>query len=234
LNSAITLGASYNYSVGGGLKARLLRLENTGTELSAFLDGAHGPSGSLQILRMLEAVVAAPPASVQAIVDGDLRRLATAEGSATRFGMQVLGAQALSENFSLQAGAGADYNFEETTYYDPELGEDVTLEDNALSPKLGLAFEATTEPFLPLGFMLEYSLRSNRRAVPTTGEFQNASSHLVGLGAHVIHPEFQTGVTVARFFGLDPVQRVGIAGNEFESDTPTLHYVQLELAFTWY
>ena len=166
INSVLSVGSTYAYTAGGGLQVRILRLEEPGTELSARLSGDYGPGGAVQLLRVVEAIVQDTPASVEAILDGNLRRVSIADTERANGTLQALAAQKITKQFSLQAAAGAAYNWSSVTFYDTDTGEEVTLDDGRVDPKFGLGFQASAAPWVPVGALLEYSLESGSRTLP--------------------------------------------------------------------
>jgi hypothetical protein len=234
VNSVVSVGSTYAYTAGGGLQVRLLRLEEPGTELSLRASGDYGPGGAVQLLRVLEAIVQDTPASVEAALDGNLRQVSLADTERANGTLQALAAQKISKNFSVQGALGAAYNWSSITFYDTDTGEEVTLDDGRVDPKLGLAFQASASPWIPVGAIVEYSLASEARTLPNQDVGDRHYSHILGFGLNIVHPQFQVGLTLARTFGLDPVERTGFLNRDFRSGNPSISYAELGLEFTWW
>lgn len=59
-------------------------------------------------------------------------------------------------------------------------------------------------------------------------------SHLVGVGIHNVHPNFQIGLTFARLMSLDRVARIDpLTGQTLTSERPVVHYVQFGMDVVW-
>ncbi len=233
-NSVISVGTTYSWTAGGGLQVKILRLEEPGTELSVRAAGEYGPGGTLQLLRLIEAVIQDTPSSVEAILNGDLRRVTVADTERASGSFQVLAAQTISRNFGAQAALGGAYNWNSITFYDTDTKEEATLDTGRVDPKLGFAVGANGMPWVPVGLLFEYSLESSTRSIPGEDFEDRHYSHLLALSAHLVHPHFDLGLTVARAFGLDPVQRAGYLNRDLASGDPSLSYVQMNLEFTWW
>jgi hypothetical protein len=234
INSVLSVGSTYAYTVGGGLQVRLLRLEEPGTELSVRASGDYGPGGAVQLLRVVEALVQDTPASVEAVLNGNLRRVSIADTERANGTLLAAAAQKLTKHFSLQGAAGAAYNWASVTFYDSETSEEVTVDGGRVDPRLGLGFQANAAPWVPLGALLEYSLESGSRTLPNQDVEKRHYYHVLALGVHVLHPQFQVGVTLGRTFGIDPIRRTGFVSRDFESGSPSINYGQLGLEFTWW
>jgi hypothetical protein len=233
-NSVISVGTSYSWTAGGGLQVKILRLEEPGTELSVRAAGDYGPGGTLQLLRLVEALVADAPSSVEALLDGELRRVTVADTERASGSFQLLAAQTISRNFGAQAAIGGAYNWNSITFYDTETNEETTLDTGRVDPKLGLGVGANAMPWVPVGLLLEYSLESSTRSIPGEDFEDRHYSHILALGAHLVHPQFDLGITAARAFGLDPVQRTGYLNRDMLSGDPSINYLQMNLEFTWW
>jgi hypothetical protein len=234
INSVLSVGSTYAYTAGGGLQVRILRFEDPGTELSARVSGDYGPGGAVQLLRVVEAIIQDTPASVEAALDGNLRRVSISDTERANGTLQAVAAQKISKNFSVQGAAGAAYNWSSVTFFDTDTSQEVTLDDGRVDPKLGLGFQASAAPWVPVGALLEYSLESGSRTLPDQDVDDRHFYHVLALGIHVVHPQFQVGLTLGRTFGLDPVQRTGFLNRDFKSGDPSISYGQLGLEFTWW
>jgi hypothetical protein len=234
INSVLSVGSTYAYTVGGGIQVRLLRLEDPGTELSVRASGDYGPGGAVQLLRVVEAIIQDRPASIEAVLNGNLRRVSIADTERANGTLQAVAAQKLTKNFSLQGAVGGAYNWSSVTFFDTDTGQEVTLDDGRVDPRLGLGFQASAAPWVPVGALLEYSLESGTRNLPDQDVDDRHYYHVLALGINIVHPQFQLGLTLGRTFGLDPIQRTGFLNRDFESGNPSISYGQLGLEFTWW
>lgn len=234
VRSALISGASFAYSAGAGGRVRLFRSDPSGTEISLHGEVSYGTGGLLDLLRLADAVATQPPATGESIVTGNLGRLVLTDTSQTTAAGHLLVAQRLVQNVGLQAALGARWNSVKAEFYDLAADRRISSDDSSVSPDMSVTLDADLAPHVPLGFLLEYSLRDQKQ--PIAGHDEAAwggLSHLVALGVHLINPTLQLGLTVGRVFGLDPVQRLDPRGRRLESGTPYLSYGQLFMSFTW-
>ncbi|HEY8945408.1 MAG TPA: hypothetical protein VIM73_14155 [Polyangiaceae bacterium] len=234
LRSAIVGGGSFNYRVHGGGAVRLVRSAMTGTELSLRAFGQYGPGSFFDLWRLVEGVVENDPDTAQAVVDGNLGRLTLRDTVRGEVALQLLLAHALSSTFGLQAELGAGYDWSRLTFFDLDENRDIDTHSHAFVPDLGLVFGANLGPRVPLGFLAEYSLRFGRRTLPGSEEVDEEFSQLLGLSAHLVHPQFDFGLSIARLFNSEGISRLDPEGETLTSESPAVNYLQLTLQFTWW
>lgn len=234
LRSVLVGGSNYMYRVGGGALVRLLRNGGSGSQVSIRALGTTGSGGVLDLVRLLDAVIQRDPASVDVVVGGRLRELVLNDTSANEVSLKFLAAQALNRNFGLQAAAGASYRSFSIDVFDLAAGRELTLENDTWSPEASVAFGANLDPMLPLGFLAEYSLQVGRHHLRGSEQVDERWSHLVAIGAHIVHPQFQVGLSTARAINPEPLGRIDQMGRLRTSDAPHIQYVSLGLQFTWW
>jgi hypothetical protein len=234
VRSAIAGGSSFTYDIGGGGVVRLFRNPHSGTQLALRAQGAYGPGGVLDLLQVVDAVIDLNSENVGSVVSrSDLRKLALRDTERADGSLKLLLAQAFSRTFALQAVLGASYAWSSIDFYHTDTGSKITSTSTSFDPEAGVAFGANLDPAVPLGFTAEYSARAGRRSLPGSEDAERKLSHVVALGAHIVHPHFQVGLNAARIFGVEPIERVDASGVRRSSGTPRLHSVQLSLQFTW-
>ena len=233
--SVLAAGSSFSYGGGLGGRIRIFRSSRTGTEITAYAEGSAGSGGLLDLLRLVDALADNPNPSLQQIADQNLGRLVLGDTSTKEIGGRVLAAQSLGRNFDLQASLGADYTSLNVELYNPQTNLEFDQDFTSVNPVASVAFGANIMPLVPIGFMAEYSVQSHGRALLSSSETDwTDPSHLVGVGIHTLHPNFQIGLTFARLMNLEPISRVDpLSGQTLTSDSPVVHYVQFSMDVVW-
>lgn len=233
-NSVVGMGSTFAYRVGGGIKARVLRFDDPGTEVSVLASTDHGRGGVVQLLRVVEAVLQDTPNSLESLMDGHIGRISLLHTHHSQQAILALVAQRITRQLSLQGSFGAMHHSSSIRFFDPIVERELTLDDSRVDPRVGLGLQATAAPHLPVGALVEYSLESGSGTLPSQDIDERRYYHLVALGAHVVHPKFQLGITYGRTFGFDPLERTGASTSQDESGAPVIRYFQLNLEFTWW
>ena len=119
--------------------------------------------------------------------------------------------------------------------YDARTNQEFDEDLNTLNPEATLAFGANIAQVLPIGFMLEYAVRSHGRALASSADTDWTNpSHLIGIGIHTVHPNFQVGLTFARLMNLERISRIDpLSGQTVTSERPVVHYVQFGMDVAW-
>jgi hypothetical protein len=234
VKSIFTAGSSYTYALGGGAAARLFRSVATGTQLSLRAMFTTGPLGQLDLLALSNGIIAARVPAIENLYDFNIARNALASGTGTVLRTQLLAAQTLSPNFGLQAMFGFAWNWENVSLFNQRRGEDESTSARSFEPEVGVAFDATLLPKLPLAANVEWYFQPQRRFL---GEAEGAQVtqfvHVLALGIAVEEPRFQVGLSIARLFGLDPIARTGAGNVRLESGTPWNLYGQFQMQYLW-
>ena len=230
--SIVAGGGSFTYVVGGGGQVRLLRDEDR--ELSIRAEGSYGPGGLIDVLALVDAALARGAESGDAAVERrDVRDYVLRDTKRVEGALRFLYAHTLTRNFGLQAAAGAVYSWSGLELIDSESNL-VDFHRNFVIPEADLALGANLDPWVPLGFLAEYSFSLGRHSIPGSENTDQGVSHLVALGAHIVQPRFQFGLTFARAFGLEPVERSDLLGNRRRSGKPAANSMQIGLEYTWW
>jgi hypothetical protein len=233
--SVLAVGSSFAYSVGLGGRVRLFRSSRSGTEITAYAEGSAGSGGLLDLLRLADALVDDTNRSVRELANENLGKLVLGNTSSKQVGGRVLAAQSLGKNFDLQGSLGADYTALDVQLYNAQTNSEFEQELNTVNPEASITFGANIMPFVPIGFLLEYSVQSHGRALTSTAEADwTDPAHSIGIGIHTLHPNFQIGLTVARQMNLEPVTRADpLTGQTLTSERPVVHYVQFGMDVVW-
>jgi hypothetical protein len=233
--SVLAVGSSFAYSAGLGGRIRLFRSSESGTEITAYAEGSAGSGGLLDLLRLADALVENSNRSIRDLANENLGRLVLGDTSSVQAGGRLLAAQSLGKNFDLQGSLGADYVALDVELYDPQTNREFDQDFDSVNPEASIAFGANIMPLVPIGFLLEYSVQSHGRAILSSAEEDWTSpSHLIGLGIHTVHPNFQIGLTFARLMNLEPLSRIDpLTGETLTSERPVVHYVQFGMDVVW-
>jgi hypothetical protein len=233
--SVIAAGSSFLYAAGLGGRFRLFRSNPSGTQISARVQGMAGRGGLLDLLRLADALADDPNPELQTILDRRLGELVLGDTSRQEVAGQLLAAQSLGKNFDLQGGLGVNYTRFSVELYDAQANREFERTLDSVGPVASVAFGAKLTPLLPLGFMLEYLVQSDRHVLAGAEDATWTNpSHLVGLGIHTVDPNFQVGLTFARLMNVEQVSTVDpFTGRRLTSDTPVVHYAQLGMTMSW-
>lgn len=235
VESVLVGGSSFSYTVGGGAMLRIVRVAATGTQLSVRAQGTYGPGGVLDLLRLVDAIIERDPeAASQVLEQNNLRELVLRDTERTEGALEILIAQSFTRHFGLQGVLRGAYTRSSLTFFDTTSGRDVTTDTNKFSPEAAVAFGANLDPLVPLGFLAEYSIRGGRRSLPGSEVVDTQLSHALAIGANLVHPQFQLGLTFAETLSIEPITRLDPSGVQRSSGKPTLSAGQLSLEFTWW
>jgi len=227
VDSIFTLGANYSYNVGAGATWRFLRLQATQFSLRGRV--TYNSGGSIELLRLIDEI---QEVDAVELFNQDARQVVLEDTSRRDFSAFVLTAQSLGKHFGLQAALGISRATFVIAAFDTAEGRDVEVTRSDWEPEGGLALDATLEPWVPIGFALEYSLRSRRYDDVTSSESESSIAHLIGVGIHTVHPHFQITLTSGHLIGVEPLRRT-VGGEELSSGDPTITYGQLGIRTFW-
>jgi hypothetical protein len=231
--SVVTAGSSFSY--GGGLtgRVRLLRSEASGTQISARVLGSAGKGGSIELIRLADYLLDNSGVTLDSVAQLNVGRLILGSSSRRDVSGQLLAAQTLGPHFDVQGYLGVGYSQVDFQLYNPQTNVEADRDLTTVDPEAGIALGANLTP-VPIGFLLEYVVSSRRRALAGSedGEWSDFS-HLIGLGVHSVHPNFQVGLTVARQMATERVSRIASQGQSLTSGRPSVHYAVLEFEVAW-
>jgi len=232
--SVLAVGSDFSYAGGLGGRIRVFRSSRTGSEITAYLEGSAGRGGLLDLLRLADALADDPNPTIQAIANENLGKLVLGTTTRTQVAGRVLFAQSLGKNFDFQAGLGASYSKLSVELYNAQTNLEFDRDFDSVDPEASVAVGANIAQVLPIGFLLEYTARSHRTVLASSEEDDWSPSHLIGVGIHTLHPNFQVGLTLARLMNLDRIIRTDPqTGQRLTSDRPVVHYVQFGMDVVW-
>jgi hypothetical protein len=232
--SVLAVGSDFSYAGGLGGRIRLFRSSRTGSELTAYAEGSAGRGGLLELLRLADAQADDPNPTVQSLANENLGKLVLGTTTRKQVTGRLLFAQSLGKNFDLQAGLGASYSNLSVELYNAQTNLEFERDFDSVDPEASVAIGANIAQVLPIGFLLEYTARSHRTVLASNEEDDWTPSHLIGLGVHTVHPNFQVGLTFARVMNLDRIIRTDPqTGQTLTSERPVVHYVQFGMDVVW-
>jgi hypothetical protein len=232
--SVVLSGTTYNYSFGGGLAARLLRSEETGTQLSVRAQVTTGPLGQLDLLAFANDVIESDIMRLADIFSAGVLKSSLASGTETVFRAHAVAAQALGRYFGVQASFGLTGYWDSVTVHDSGEDNDKTTKVDSFKPSGGISIDAVLLPHVGLGFNLEYAAEAHRREFnDSEGALPTQLVHTLAAGIHLVDARFQAGITIGTTLGLDPIERTSLLGKGLTSGTPTTAYGQLALQYLW-
>jgi hypothetical protein len=203
--SVAAFGGAYDYGVGAGLGARVVRFDRTHTQLAAHL-AASASAGKLLALPDLAGVTTA--------VAGSL----------------ALG-QAVSPAFGVQLSLGLAYAF---TTASPADTPDITLTSSVTTPTIGFAASWDFAPGRsPISGLAEYvlALPSNH---DLTGARTARANHTIAFGAfYAARKDLQLGLVGSAQLALDPMLGQDAGGALAPSDRPTAVGAQFVFRYLW-
>ncbi|MBJ6760127.1 hypothetical protein JGU66_05090 [Myxococcaceae bacterium JPH2] len=233
--SLLASGASFELLGELGVVGRVLRVEETGTQLS--VRGHFGLSNErgIQMLPLVDAIVNSPQPTVGSVVDGNLSQLLLLPKTEKTAGGGFFVAQALGTWFSLQASASAEYAWQKRKPFDVSLGVRSDQVTHAVRVDLALAAAVDFQPVVhvPVGLMGEYALRTgSQQELVRKDRTLGLSTMALGL-YYTGRPSLQVGLGAVATLSAEPLQGLGAEGRDQESDKPTLTYAQLILRYIW-
>jgi hypothetical protein len=231
--SLVAQGASLDVSGQAGLVGRLLRSEDSGTQLSLRALYGYDKGKQLNLLNFVRSITQNPVLTVEDVINGGTAQYLldpTSEKTAT--GGLFL-AQALGANFGLQASATAEYAWQKREPYSAAAGARVEQKTHAVRVDVGASLTADLRPGLgiPIAVMGEYNFRTGRQTnVGLPDRTLKASS--VALGVYYSgRQHLQFGLGAATTLKAEPRRGLGEQGQALESGEPTLSYGQLILRY---
>ncbi|MBU8899333.1 hypothetical protein DRW03_10245 [Corallococcus sp. H22C18031201] len=233
--SLVASGASFELLGELGVVGRVLRIEDTGTQLS--VRGHFGLSNQrgIQVLPLVNAIVNSPQPTVDSVGEGRLGQLVLLPRTEKTAGGGFFVAQALGTWLSLQASASAEYAWQKRKPFDVSLGTRTEQATHAVRVDLALAAAVDFQPVVhvPVGLMGEYALRTGtQQEVFRKNRTLGLSTLALGL-YYTGRPSLQVGLGAVATLSAEPLQGLGPEGRDQESGKPTLTYAQLILRYIW-
>jgi hypothetical protein len=226
--SLVYIGTSYGYGGGLGATIRLIRLDESGFEVSLRVLGTytHGQTASLRSL----FTSATSAIALQTLVTTDLRDLALVPLHGFTYGGALAVAKTLSPMFGLQVTGGIGGSSITLRPFDSAARAHVDQVTNGFNFRAGVAFDADFEPMhVPIAALVEYLMSREATASDLIGATSLDVLHTVGLGVFYSgRPNLQAGGLVAWQLGVEPIGTpVGTSGR------PDSKIAQLILRYVW-
>ena len=225
--SLATQGALYAYGVAATAGFRILRIEESGTQLTARVEmfGVQG-GGQLAIGPFIQAVRTNGVRSVPELI-GNFGNLLTVPVSWWGFAGSINLAQAFGDTFSLQASFRLDVKRFSQSPFVPGQGR-IDISSTGVLPQVGVAF-GVNPPAFPVSFLAEYRAAAQDDDDPTS-----LPHHLIALGIYYsARKDLQLGPVLAGEFGLPPVQGIDANGARVGSETGTAWSGQGMMQYFW-
>jgi hypothetical protein len=233
--SLLQRGAAFTKSADAGLAFRLLRKEDSGSQLTARVFGGVSSGRDVTVLPLLLSAVNQPGATLGQILEGNATDFLIVPTESRSFGLGLHFAQVFSRAFSLQASVAARRTTLTESPFDVVLGANVEEDLRTFRLNTGLAltydFQAHGVPVALLG---EYLFALGNRSGGSGGLSDDIQSSTVALGVYYsARPNLQLGATVVRLLNAEPL--LGTTPEELpaESEKPSLSYAQLILRYVW-
>jgi hypothetical protein len=227
-------GAAFDTSGDAGLNLRLLRNENSGTQLSVrgFVGASKGRN--LTLLPLLQSAVNAPGLTLQELLAGNLSELLLVDTKEQSFGAGIYLAQVFTPAFSLQLSSTARRTTRTESPFDAVLGSEVDedLRTFALDTAAALTYDFAPHG-VPVALLGEYRFRLGHRSGAALLS-EDIRSSTVALGVYYSgRPNLQVGASAVRLFNGEPLQGSTAEDVPAESEDSRLSYAQLILRYVW-
>ena len=228
-------GAVFETSADFGLAFRLMRLEQSGTQLTLRTFGGVATGRAVTVLPLLQSVRNQPGATLGAILEDDLADFLLVPTEETTFGAGLFLAQAFSRAFGLQFSATARRVSRTESPLDETLLDrvDNDLRTFRLQNALALTYDFAAHG-APVGLMGEYLFVLGHRSGTRNTLTEDIHSSTLGLGVYYTgRPNLQLGLTGVWQIDGEPLQGSTADGAEAESENPEFKYTQLILRYVW-
>lgn len=182
--SAIVFGGQFSFSGEGGVVVRLVRVESTGTQVSARLFGGGGTGLNLDTDNLLTAVLGQTGQTLNTILKGGIGNLILTPTGSYTFGGSVHGAQALGRYVGLQLAVEGRNTWQTVSPYVVSMNanQDETTSTTAVSTSAGVDVDGSPAG-VPLGAMVEYKGEFDA-ASPPSGASTTAFVNTIAVGLY--------------------------------------------------
>jgi hypothetical protein len=222
-----TQGVIYAYGVAANGTFRILRIEESGTQLSARAElfGIQG-GARLSLGPFIQAVRSNPLLSTPDAIR-NFGNLLTTPTSWWGFAGSVDLAQTFNETFSLQAEFRLDVKRFTQSPFVPGTGR-VDIHSTGVLPQVGVAF-GVNPPEFPVAFLAEY-----RAAAQDSDDPTSLAHHLLAVGIYYSgRADLQVGPVFFGEFGLPPVNGIDANGDLTPSQRGVAFSGQLMMQYFW-
>ncbi|MGA9523042.1 MAG: hypothetical protein WBV82_16355 [Myxococcaceae bacterium] len=213
---------------------RVWRNAERGTQVSVHLTGALANVRRLSLLQLLDRLAQVPVATVESLLDGNLRSLLLVPGTERALGGSINAAQALGPLFGLQGGLSASHTWRTDKPFDPVVNARVERSLDSLRFDGDLAFSANFMHWgVPVGVLLEYQTAWQELSGSGVTE-QGGWEQSAAVGLHYTgRRNLELGVIASRLFYGRRLTGTNAIGAPAESDPQTGNGLQLNLRYIW-
>ncbi len=231
---AIT-GGQYFAQGTGGFTLNVLRMESTGTLLSVLGNLGGGGGKLFNIVPLLDNLSAAPRATAEDVLGGNLRELLMTPTHSFIWNAAIAAAQAISPLFSAQLSLGLSGEAKHFEPFDSASGTRGFFTLRTLTPRLGIALAGDASPYqIPVALMLEYQISWFNVTNSSTDTTVSHIEHI--LAADLFYSgrsDLQVGVAGFLHLGTDPVAGRTSDGTPADSSRPTIWGLEGVVRYFW-
>ncbi len=233
-DSLLVDGASFDFVMSGGGVLRLLKEDETGTQLALRARVGNSQGREIPIQPFVQALLNTPAAQLIDILGGRLGSLIFVPTRETTFNGGLYLAQAIVPMLSLQAGAALEHADQTREPYDLVTARRIEASTTALRGELAVAVELSFMPVkVPVSLMAEFVQLLGKQTEMDELD-HDLSSSSIGLGIYYVgRPNLQLGIGGVTTLHAEPRRGIGPMGNMVYSGAPTLIYGDLILRYIW-
>jgi hypothetical protein len=228
VDSLVILGGAFSFSGEGGGVVRVLRLEETGTQVVVRVFAGGGSGRNVGVLPLVQNIINGN-ATLNDVLTGAVGKYVLTPTSNFTFGASVHGAQAVGPFVGFQAALEGRSTRDTQSPFDPNSNAyvDQSTTTNTFRGSLSADVDGNPAGF-PLGAMLEYQAEVDSASGATT------TSHFIAGGVYYTgRRNLLLGLGAATQLAIQPILGVDANGNSVASGTPSQYYGQFVLRYVW-
>ncbi len=234
VQSLILGGAAYSYRGAITLGAQIARFQSTQLGLRGWVSTGYGKK--LEVLRLVEALVADPLTTTRQVFESMGSGVILSQSQITAFGGSAHWAQALAPWCGLQVSAGLSRSDLELVFFDHNAGSSQALGFYLTSPEAAVALSVDAGPRFPIALMGEYSIEWPR----LTWEESSSSGRwleprqIAAIGVYYSgRDQLQLGLSVSRVLEFETVAGLESDARPLPAGDPSFDALRLTLRYTW-
>jgi hypothetical protein len=233
-DSLLVDGASFDFAMSGGGVFRLLKDDDTGTQLALRLRVGYSQGREIPIQPFVQALINSPVSELVDIFAGEIGSLIFVPTRETTFNGGLYLAQTIVPMLSVQLGASLEHADQTREPFDLMKRERIQVETSALRSELAAAVELTFMPLeVPVAVMAEFVQLLGKQTEMDELD-HDLSTTSIGIGVYYVgRPNLQLGIGGVTTLYCEPRRGIGVAGNAQNSGAPTLAYGDLILRYIW-
>jgi hypothetical protein len=218
-----------------GLAFRLMRMEQSGTQLALRTFGGLSTGKAVTVLPLLQSIIDQPGITLEAALAGNLADFLLVPTEETTVGAGLYLAQGFSRGFGLQFSSTARRVSRTESPLDATLIDrvDNDLRIFRLQNALALTYDFAAHG-APVGLMGEYLFVVGHRSGTREILAEDIHTSTVGLGVYYTGvANLQLGLTGVWQVTGEPLQGSTADGAAAQSEDPDIKYTQLILRYVW-